>query len=47
MERELGKHYPAERGLTMESTGLIAFLFIGAIAGWLAGALMKGGGFGL
>ena len=31
----------------MESTGLIAFLFIGAIAGWLAGTLMKGGGFGL
>jgi uncharacterized membrane protein YeaQ/YmgE (transglycosylase-associated protein family) len=31
----------------MESTGFIAFLFIGAIAGWLAGTLMKGGGFGL
>ena len=31
----------------MESTGLIAFLIIGAIAGWLAGILMKGGGFGL
>ena len=31
----------------MESTGLIAFLFIGAVAGWLAGTLMKGGGFGL
>jgi len=31
----------------MESTGLIAILFIGAIAGWLAGILMKGGGFGL
>jgi len=31
----------------MESTGLIAFLIIGAVAGWLAGTLMKGGGFGL
>lgn len=31
----------------MESTGLITFLFIGAVAGWLAGTLMKGGGFGL
>ena len=31
----------------METTGLITFLFIGAIAGWLAGTLMKGGGFGL
>ena len=31
----------------MEPTGLIAFLIIGAVAGWLAGKLMKGGGFGL
>jgi uncharacterized membrane protein YeaQ/YmgE (transglycosylase-associated protein family) len=27
--------------------GLIAWLVIGAIAGWLAGVLVKGGGFGL
>jgi len=27
--------------------GLIAFLIIGALAGWLAGRFMKGGGFGL
>lgn len=26
---------------------IIIFLAIGAIAGWLAGTLMKGGGFGL
>jgi uncharacterized membrane protein YeaQ/YmgE (transglycosylase-associated protein family) len=31
----------------MDITGLIMFLAIGAIAGWLAGNLMKGGGFGL
>ena len=31
----------------MEPTGLLAFLFIGAIAGWLAGKLLQGGGFGL
>ena len=31
----------------MEPTGLIAFLIIGAVAGWLAGKLMKGGGFGV
>ena len=31
----------------MDVTGLIIFLAIGAIAGWLAGTLMKGGGFGL
>ncbi|AOJ61932.1 hypothetical protein WJ32_05290 [Burkholderia ubonensis] len=27
--------------------GLIMWLIIGAIAGWLAGVLVKGGGFGL
>lgn len=27
--------------------GFIAWLIIGAIAGWLAGILVKGGGFGL
>ena len=31
----------------MESTSLIMFLAIGAVAGWLAGLLMKGRGFGL
>jgi uncharacterized membrane protein YeaQ/YmgE (transglycosylase-associated protein family) len=31
----------------MEITSLVVFLVIGAIAGWLAGVVMKGGGFGL
>ena len=31
----------------MDVHGLIAWLVIGAVAGWLAGTLMKGGGFGL
>jgi uncharacterized membrane protein YeaQ/YmgE (transglycosylase-associated protein family) len=31
----------------MDPTGLIIFLVIGAVAGWLAGTLMKGSGFGL
>jgi uncharacterized membrane protein YeaQ/YmgE (transglycosylase-associated protein family) len=31
----------------LNMTNLIWFLIIGAIAGWLAGLLMKGGGFGL
>ncbi|MFW5443786.1 MAG: GlsB/YeaQ/YmgE family stress response membrane protein [Methylococcaceae bacterium] len=31
----------------MDITVLLIFLAIGAIAGWLAGTLMKGGGFGL
>ncbi|MGE0850799.1 MAG: GlsB/YeaQ/YmgE family stress response membrane protein [Hyphomicrobiaceae bacterium] len=31
----------------MDAQALIIFLIIGAIAGWLAGQLMRGGGFGL
>lgn len=31
----------------MDITGLIIFLAIGAVAGWLAGTQMKGEGFGL
>ncbi|MGF6758582.1 GlsB/YeaQ/YmgE family stress response membrane protein [Paraburkholderia sp. GAS334] len=27
--------------------GILAWLIIGAVAGWLAGLLVKGGGFGL
>jgi len=31
----------------MDLTSLVVFLIIGAVAGWLAGVVMKGGGFGL
>ncbi|THD65018.1 GlsB/YeaQ/YmgE family stress response membrane protein [Phenylobacterium sp.] len=31
----------------MEPHSLIAWLIIGAVAGWLAGSFVKGGGFGL
>ena len=31
----------------MDVQALLIFLAIGAVAGWLAGNLMKGGGFGL
>lgn len=31
----------------MDAHGIIAWLVIGAIVGWLAGTLVKGGGFGL
>lgn len=31
----------------MDTHGIIVWLIIGAIAGWLAGTLMKGGGYGL
>ncbi len=31
----------------MDFSSLVIFLLIGIIAGWLAGIIMKGGGFGL
>ena len=31
----------------MDITSLLIFLAIGAVSGWLAGTIMKGGGFGL
>jgi uncharacterized membrane protein YeaQ/YmgE (transglycosylase-associated protein family) len=31
----------------MSLTGLIWFLLIGLVAGWLAGRVMRGGGYGL
>lgn len=31
----------------MDTHGIIVWLIIGAIAGWLGGLLLKGGGFGL
>ena len=36
-----------KQAFTMDITSLLIFLAIGAVAGWLAGTLMKGGGFGL
>jgi uncharacterized membrane protein YeaQ/YmgE (transglycosylase-associated protein family) len=33
--------------IVLEPGGLIAWLVVGLIAGWLAGVVMKGGGFGL
>jgi len=31
----------------MEAHGIIVWLIIGALAGWIAGKLVKGGGFGV
>ena len=42
--RERVRHEGAKH---MTLIGLIIFLLIGAVAGWLAGVIMKGGGFGL
>ena len=33
--------------MPMDAQALIIFLIIGAVAGWLAGLVMRGGGFGL
>ena len=33
--------------MALDPGGLIAWLIVGAIAGWLAGMFMKGGGYGL
>ena len=34
-------------GKTMDAQSIIIWLIVGAIAGWLAGMVVKGGGFGL
>jgi uncharacterized membrane protein YeaQ/YmgE (transglycosylase-associated protein family) len=36
-----------ERRMTLEPGGIIAWLVVGLIAGWLAGVVMKGGGYGV
>lgn len=33
--------------MSLDPGGIIAWLVVGAIAGWLAGQFMKGGGYGL
>ncbi|HLF09200.1 MAG TPA: GlsB/YeaQ/YmgE family stress response membrane protein [Dehalococcoidia bacterium] len=33
--------------MNLEPGGLIAWLMVGLVAGWLAGQFMKGGGYGL
>ncbi len=38
---------PLQPGPAMSLQGLIWFLLIGLIAGWLAGKVMRGGGFGV
>jgi uncharacterized membrane protein YeaQ/YmgE (transglycosylase-associated protein family) len=43
---EAGPHAAAEEA-HMEPFGLLAILVIGAVAGWLAGQIVKGYGFGL
>ena len=33
--------------MTLDPGGIIAWLVVGLIAGWLAGLVMKGGGYGV
>jgi uncharacterized membrane protein YeaQ/YmgE (transglycosylase-associated protein family) len=33
--------------MTLEPGGIIAWLVVGLVAGWLAGLVMKGGGYGV
>lgn len=33
--------------MTLDPGGIIAWLVVGLVAGWLAGMVMKGGGYGL
>jgi uncharacterized membrane protein YeaQ/YmgE (transglycosylase-associated protein family) len=40
-------HWLDSKGGTMDIVGIIVALAIGAIAGWLAGVLVEGAGFGL
>jgi uncharacterized membrane protein YeaQ/YmgE (transglycosylase-associated protein family) len=34
-------------GLVLQPGGIVAWIFLGLIAGWLAGKVMKGSGYGL
>jgi uncharacterized membrane protein YeaQ/YmgE (transglycosylase-associated protein family) len=38
---------PREENAIVDVQALILFLVIGAVAGWIAGMLMRGGGFGV
>ena len=38
---------PLEQGFIMGIESILVMLLIGAVAGWLAGKLVRGGGFGL
>ena len=37
----------AERGQKEKNMGILAWIVVGLIAGWLAGQVMKGGGYGM
>ena len=41
------EYYSQFKTIIMDLTSLLIFLALGALAGWLAGLIMKGGGFGL
>ena len=47
MRAESGMAGRRPRGVIMDAQSIIVWLIVGAIAGWLAGMVVKGGGFGL
>jgi uncharacterized membrane protein YeaQ/YmgE (transglycosylase-associated protein family) len=42
-----GEPWSKEDGMQLDPGGLIAWLVVGLIAGWLAGQFMRGGGYGV
>ncbi|MGE8453966.1 MAG: GlsB/YeaQ/YmgE family stress response membrane protein [Pseudomonadales bacterium] len=47
LSRQQFRLSPNTNGVMIMQHGFIAWLVIGGIAGWLAGVVVKGGGFGL
>jgi len=47
MRAESGMAGRRPRGVIMDAQSIIVWLIVGAIAGWLAGMVVKGGGYGL
>lgn len=47
MDITTATQFVAERSTTLTGVGVIGYLIIGGLAGWVAGKIMKGGGFGI
>jgi uncharacterized membrane protein YeaQ/YmgE (transglycosylase-associated protein family) len=47
MDMVAATEFLAERSSTLTSVGWIGYIIIGALAGWIAGKIVKGGGSGI
>src|SRR3954471_9882992 len=47
MDMVAATQFLAERSSTLTSVGWIGYIIIGALAGWIAGKIVKGGGSGI